>query len=757
MQIEIEVTGQKIKRLNSPGSVEDTLNYLTCHFIFVGEEWDNTVRTAYFENQKSGERYAQIIADDGTCTVPWEALTDKGFVRFSVAGEREDYRITTDVESFYNSGTIYGGNPSEPPTPDQYDQMIALAERTKEIAESVRKDADEGKFDGNPGEPGKPGDPGRDGVSPTAKVEQTDDGAVITVTDAIGTTTAELKNGKEGNPGQNATDEQVRGAVDAYMDEHPVQVDTDDLIKIAIKEGASGAVPIVITDSAEMGVQDLTMQGWTEQAQYEGKNLLPVDVGKEITGVVNTDSAVFESDGVTVKYVITSTGISRDIYLFGGSNTQSEDNYADVPELVSGNYLLVNDNANVSFYVVAWRGDSSVILGHAENGTTAITIQDGDKLRIFFRSSNEFDAKIHPMIVKEGDDTTVYEPYTGGAPSPSPDYKQDVENAGNYNEETQKYEYQVKLTGANLFDISKVITNSGFLTNNGDGTLTATPGSGDSAVGGKVPRTLRDYCPELISGKTYRLSANTTGAAKQIYLFGVNNIWTYGRPRTITDADLESEVLFYASGINTEAVISDIMITEVESADYEPYRTPQTVTLTSDRPLTKWDKLTKKNGVWGWEYKSKEYVLNGNERCDDTWAPSMVVYIDGTDNYVAYNESFYCNNFETVSASNANGSGFSINVKNYVDLQTDEAFKDFLAEKAQKGTPVIIWAELKKETFVPLSESEQEAMNALYTFRPTTVLDNDQGCEMSVQYIADTKAYIDKKIGEVQAAIVDAL
>ena len=205
MQIEIEVTGQKIKRLNSPGSVADTLNYLTCHFIFVGEEWDNTVRTAYFNNQKSRERYAQIIADDGTCTVPWEALTDKGFVRFSVAGEREDYRITTDVESFYNSDTIYGGNPSEPPTPDQYDQMIALAEQTKEIAESVRRDADEGKFDGDPGEPGKPGKPGapgRDGVSPTAKVEQTDDGAVITITDAAGTTAAELKNGKEGNPGQ---------------------------------------------------------------------------------------------------------------------------------------------------------------------------------------------------------------------------------------------------------------------------------------------------------------------------------------------------------------------------------------------------------------------------------------------------------------------------------------------------------------------------------------------------------------------------
>lgn len=273
MQIEVEVKGQQIKRLNSPGSVEDTLNYLTCHFTFDGSEWENTIKTAYFKNRATEKIYSSLIADDGTCTVPWESLTDKGFVEFSAAGERENYRITTGIESFYNGETVYGGEPSEPPTPSQYDQLIALAEQTKEIAESVRRDADEGKFDGDPGEPGKPGAPGRDGVSPTAKVEQTDDGAVITITDAAVTTAAELKNGKDGNPGQNATDEQVQAAVDAYMEEHPIQGDTEDIIKLAIKNEASGAVPIAVTDSADMGVQDLEMQGWTEQAQYEGKNL----------------------------------------------------------------------------------------------------------------------------------------------------------------------------------------------------------------------------------------------------------------------------------------------------------------------------------------------------------------------------------------------------------------------------------------------------------------------------------------------------
>src|SRR5699024_6732134 len=38
------------------------------------------------------------------------------------------------------------------------------------------------------------------------------------------------------------------------------------------------------------------------------------------------------------------------------------------------------------------------------------------------------------------------------------------------------------------------------------------------------------------------------------------------------------------------------------------------------------------------------------------------------------------------------------------------------------------------ETFAPLSESEQEAMNALHTYRPTTVLSNQQGCQMALTY-----------------------
>ena len=35
---------------------------------------------------------------------------------------------------------------------------------------------------------------------------------------------------------------------------------------------------------------------------------------------------------------------------------------------------------------------------------------------------------------------------------------------------------------------------------------------------------------------------------------------------------------------------------------YVPYREPQSLTLTSDRPITKWDKLVEQDGRIGWLY-----------------------------------------------------------------------------------------------------------------------------------------------------------
>ena len=74
----------------------------------------------------------------------------------------------------------------------------------QEIADNIKAAAERGDFNGAPGAPGDkgdPGTPGRDGTSPTANVQQTAEGATVSITDVNGTTTATIRNGAKGDPG----------------------------------------------------------------------------------------------------------------------------------------------------------------------------------------------------------------------------------------------------------------------------------------------------------------------------------------------------------------------------------------------------------------------------------------------------------------------------------------------------------------------------------------------------------------------------
>ena len=135
---------------------------------------------------------------------------------------------------------------------------------------------------------------------------------------------------------------------------------------------------------------------------------------------------------------------------------------------------------------------------------------------------------------------------------------------------------QVKSVGKNLFDISKVISNWGSSTNTGiknnnNGTLTVSSPSASTTSIGLAPNTLKDYCPNLQVGDVVYLNATTTGTNKYIYLDVSVSLWSFGTKRTITQNDLDSKVYWYASGVNTTATISDIMIS-TDGGEYEPYQ-----------------------------------------------------------------------------------------------------------------------------------------------------------------------------------------
>lgn len=171
----------------------------------------------------------------------------------------------------------------------------------------------------------------------------------------------------------------------------------------------------------------------------------------------------------------------------------------------------------------------------------------------------------------------------------------------------------------------------------------------------------------------------------------------------------------------------------------------QTVTLTADRSLTKWDRLEKRGGQWGWVYKSNHIEMDGSETgFNENYLPILILEIVPTgvstdrgssvkpryDIWSNYTDILVWSNSSCNECSiNLNNSGFST-----IGVNSTDTFKRWLAQKHSEGNSFYYEYETSAETFVPLSESEQEAMNALYTYRPTTVLSNQQDCQMALTY-----------------------
>lgn len=530
----------------------------------------------------------------------------------------------------------------------------------------------------------------------------------------------------------------------------------DTITALAIKNQTSGEVPIIVTDSAEYPIRDMGMEGWTEQQSTTGSQILTFPDKEKESVVLNGITYTFNADeSITVR----GTATERSYIKLA--------NHSQKIKLPQGNYTIgigVKCPSGSSILIGEYNEEGGYKRTLAQFGaeimskTFAVSEESGNIDAYFdISSGNTIDLIIYPML-NSGSEALPYEPYTGNQPSPSPDYPQEISSVGDDGS------IQVTVGGRNLFDISKVKSVPGRLENNGD-SLHITTVKGDSTAAGAGDNTLQDYAPGLKVGQRYYLSGNSTGIDKYIY---VGEIWSFGSSKVITESMLHFKVLFYASGEETESDVSDIMITLGSAAlPYEPYRTPQTVLLQSDRPLTKWDRLEKREGQWGWVFNSGTREFDGSEH--ENW----LVFKENLNNiwfYLTINGKYshydvFCNKFrfirKLISDDDVEGIGdsgtdatFSVGVfKNKLTSADVAGWKSWI-----QSNPFTIWYKTTEETFIPLTDPEQSALNALHTNYPTTVLNNDQECKMSLEYVADTKNYIDQKIQEsIQQSIAGNL
>ena len=155
---------------------------------------------------------------------------------------------------------------------------------------------------------------------------------------------------------------------------------------------------------------------------------------------------------------------------------------------------------------------------------------------------------------------------------------------------------------------------------------------------------------------------------------------------------------------------------------YQPYK-EQTLTLTSDRPLTKWDRLVEQGGQIGWLYKSRiaEIPKTG-------YALKDAVVTKGSPE----KDSNIFTHFKLGNpyASNGNiawlyvaGGNTDLRIKVEDEtINTVELFEQYISDKDIK-----ILYETESTEFVPLPKEEQNAIRALKTYYPTTVITADGG------------------------------
>lgn len=482
-------------------------------------------------------------------------------------------------------------------------------------------------------------------------------------------------------------------------------------------ETSKGIKQIILTNCAQAPFKQFSILGNSHQNSTTGKQLFDVSALKNISGFsVDEDGFIMQkvyntTSPKTLKELIPSIEAGKSYYL-------SVDN----PDDFTGFFGFTGS-------VSAWYKNQ-----------TFVPKEDDLNIRPGIVSKVGGNARYRLMIT-EGQTASPYEPYTGGKPSPSHDYPQQIKNVGKWNEEKQKYEVDVRVTGKNLFDKDSVQLNVEFGSMNSD------------LIYMKDGWFVSDFIP-VFSGKTYFISGKKTGYGCKLYDIDkhfIKNIQlTHGR-------------LSVEDGINYVRIngeMKDLKNIQVElgttATSYEPYYKEQTATITMDEPLRgigKYqDKITK-DGIVRW---IKEIVLDDSSGWvinNSNGIPEIInrfLHRINDMRNVYYEKVTVCDKFRwigmNVSESEAgsyrhttHGTQFYICLlkKDYPDV---ESLKQFLSKN-----PVTVQYALHNPVTEPLTQEQKSALESLCTFPGTTVITVDGGevdAGIEVEYAVKNKEKI---------------
>lgn len=481
---------------------------------------------------------------------------------------------------------------------------------------------------------------------------------------------------------------------------------------------------VKVTDSSKMPLKNLRLCGRSSQVVTTGAQLF--DIKKATT----------HPDSYGLKVSINGQ------YVNIKGTAKSELSVISFTILHYDSYDLSGKSYKIKAFNLRGTHSIQAIFGFRNENEKAIA------LTINISSKKNVDIVFQIMVSK--DESTKWEPYTGGKPAPSPMYPQNITDAGNDGNIVAKIE------GKNLIDIESGIV-AGWNINLPE--LKLIPGETYSLTNVNVPVNIA-------------LFEETTNTRLTV------NYIASGRKDTFIMPDIPDAKIFI-SGTNATWNKGDLSTIKIQlelgpaATEYEPYKPAQTLIIPTPGglpgiPVSSGGNYTDEKGQqWicdeidlAREEKVNRIVQHIFDEKDsfayhhlDTFNISRFSWIEYT-SFAATNTPVMCEKFRYLGVGKTEEGGISgangfARCFMYVNssIDTIDKFKEMII-----GSKILYISAEPIRT--PLSSEEIVAYKKLCMNYPVTTITNSDNCGMEVAYTADTKAYIDGKIAEISAVIV---
>ena len=509
---------------------------------------------------------------------------------------------------------------------------------------------------------------------------------------------------------------------------------------------ASGMGRVTVGDAWEAPIPDLEIAGMSGQFSTTGAQMLDIPslsarTSNGVTFTPNPDGAILAAG--------TATGGNSTFYLSDRLSVPSGDYYisgcpdgGDKSTYVIKGYINTSDGTSYAYAYDIGDGDT-------------LTVKDGQTLSLAITIGNNASGPLvfRPML-HAGSTPKPWEPYTGGQPSPSPEYPQEIVGTD---------VTSVMVTGAQLMDTSRLAR-----THN-DVTFSVQEDGGILVTGNTLEKLAHTTVVSTnLSPGTYYVSGSVPASDPKIFV-KAKKWYSDGKSNVINDASfivdgteskIEYFIYIYQGVSDINEIVYPMLNAGPTALPYQPYQS-RTATITLTAPLRGIgdvrDRIMCRDGEWGVERWIKEVVFDG---VNETWrlyntedsTEGLSFFITFSDSAQNFHSSL-CDKYINVAGAwktehkSTTGiySDHNATVSRYfrppnTDVRTLEQWHAWLSEN-----PLTMVYQAATPTWGPLPSAAQSALNALTTYTGTTHINITAGGpepDVGLGYVQDTRAVV---------------